>query len=292
MANKGKNTTDKFEFSSNVVKFEDEEFKRVIGYVYNTIGINLTEKKRNLVTARLQKVLRARKFTNFRDYYDALVADKSGEMLSELANNISTNHTFFYRENAHFDFFYERTLPEIEERLKANNSNDIRVWSAGCSSGEEPYMLIMLMKEYFVDDYARLDAGVLATDISQNALRFAKRGVYPKDRLKYMPDKYRKKYFKKLSKEESRVIDEIMKEVTYRRFNLMNKTFPFKKPFDAIFCRNVMIYFDEKTKAELARKFYDSIVPGGYLFIGHSESINRVEGCRFKYIQPALYRKL
>jgi chemotaxis protein methyltransferase CheR len=276
--------------SINWVEISDEEFDLLRRLVYDQIGINLTEQKKTLLMGRLQKLLRREKFVNFREYYNYVKTDKSGRALSELANSIATNHTFFYREKDHFDFFYEKTLPQIKQRIKATGNKDVRIWSAGCSSGEEPYMLVMLMMDYFGADYANLDAGVLATDISETALGKARRGVYNYERISRLPKRYIQKYFKKLADDEYEVINKVKKEVLYRRFNLMNKRFPFKKQFDAIFCRNVMIYFDPPTREALSDRFYKFTVPGGFLFIGHSETLNR-ETTKFKYIMPALYIK-
>lgn len=273
------------------VEVSDEEFKLIRDLIYKNIGINLTDEKRSLVNGRLQKILRKLNLKTFKEYYEFLVNDKSGEALSELANVISTNHTFFGREIDHFEFFVDVVLPEIEERAKKTNIYDIRVWSAGCSSGEEPYTLVMLMMEYFGKDYYKWQAGVLATDISLTVLEKAKRGVYPDERVQPLPDIFKKKYFKKLPSGEWEIIDAIKREVTYRRFNLMNETFPFKKPFDVIFCRNVMIYFDDKTREKLVDKFYNFTSHNGYLFIGHSETLNRTT-TKYKYIKPAVYQKV
>lgn len=277
--------------SSSWVQITDEEFERIKNLVYSTIGINLTDQKRTLLMGRLQKVLRQKQFKNFEQYYDYVVSDKSGEALAELANNISTNHTFFYRENRHFEFFIDKVLPEILKALIASNSKDMRIWSAGCSSGEEPYTLIMLMMEAMAGKYVDYDAGILATDISKNALTIAQTAVYGAERIKYLPKIIQNKYFEKSGVDTFRVIDKVKKEVTFRRFNLMNKTFPFKKKFHTIFCRNVMIYFDDPTRTELVRKFYDLLVPGGYLFIGHSESLNRIKH-DYKPVIPAVYQKI
>lgn len=277
--------------TQNWIMITDEEFRLISSLVYDRIGIHLTDQKRTLLMGRLQKVLRAHKFTNFREYYNFVVADKSGQALSDLANFISTNHTFFFRENDHFEFFLKRALPELKANLDKTGSRDIRIWCAGCSSGEEPYTLVMLMMEFFGPNYANYDAGLLATDISENALRTARAGIYSHDRIKNLPAPYIKKYFTKMPDGDYRVAERIIDEVTYRRFNLMNETFPFKKPFDIIFCRNVMIYFDDPTRDTLVDKFYDLTVPKGYLFIGHSETLNR-DKTRYRYIQPALYQKL
>lgn len=278
-------------FSGSWIHISDEEFKLLRDLVYNNIGINLTEEKRNLLMGRLQKILRARSFSNFRDYYNFIINDKSGEALSELANSISTNHTFFYREKDHFEFFLSTALPEIVSIAKEQRSTDLRIWSAGCSSGEEPYNLMMLMLEYFGRDYNKWTAGVLATDISEKALDFARRAVYSNDRVRYLPVEYKNRYLKKVNKDEWEVIDQIKKDVVFRRFNLMNEVFPFKKQFHSIFCRNVMIYFDEPTRIKLVNKFYDLLLPGGYLFIGHSETLKR-ETHKFQFVMPALYKKV
>ncbi len=290
MENKSKSGLVNEFFSDTWIHITDDEFKRLRELVYRNIGINLTEEKRNLLMGRLQKILRTRGYNNFSSYYDFVINDKSGEALSELANSISTNHTFFYREKDHFEFFLNKALPEIDARLKASNNNDIRIWSAGCSSGEEPYNLVMLMMEYFGMNYKKWDAGVLATDISDKALTFARKAVYNDDRVRYLPPDYKKKYFKKIDKDQWEVIDAIKKEVIFRKFNLMNEVFPFKKQFHTIFCRNVMIYFDEPTRITLVNKFYNLLLPGGFLFIGHSETLKR-EVHNFKFIMPALYQK-
>lgn len=277
--------------SGTFIEIKDGEFKKLRDLIYARIGINLTEEKRNLLSGRLQKVLRKFKFTTFAEYHDYVKNDTTGLALSDLANLISTNHTFFGRESDHFEFFKTKVIPEIVQRKKAVNSKDIRLWSAGCSSGEEPYTLIMYLMEYFGSEYDKWDAGILATDISQTVLNTAIKGIYSEDRLKSMPKQLKSKYFKKLANGDYEVLPKVKKEVTFRRFNLMNKTFPFKKPFDTIFCRNVMIYFDAPTRKTLSDKFYKFTVNNGYLFIGHSETLNR-ETTDYKYVMPAVYKKI
>eukprot|EP01107_Rhizomastix_libera_P006605 TRINITY_DN20755_c0_g1_i1.p1 TRINITY_DN20755_c0_g1~~TRINITY_DN20755_c0_g1_i1.p1 ORF type:complete len:294 (+),score=-19.03 TRINITY_DN20755_c0_g1_i1:86-967(+) len=278
--------------SLDFIEIKDEEFKALRDFVYNNIGINLTEEKRTLLMGRLQKILRKYKMRSFTDYYNFLLNDKSGDGLSELADTISTNHTFFGREKDHFDYFLNKVLPEIEARCKKNNTRDIRVWSAGCSTGEEPYTLVMLMMEYFKSDYNKWTAGVLATDISSNVLEKAKNAIYSNERVASLPDHLKKKYFKpQLPNGDWEIVDAVKKEVVFRRLNLMNPVFPFKKQFDCIFCRNVMIYFDGPTRKALVDKFYQNVVNRGYLFIGHSETLKR-EGTDFEFILPAVYQKI
>jgi chemotaxis protein methyltransferase CheR len=218
-----------------------------------------------------------------------LIADKTDQAISELANQITTNHTFFFREADHFEFFTQTILPEMTERHRAKNSNDLRLWCAAASSGEEPYTIIISMLEYFGANYSQWNAGLLCTDISEKALMQAKKAVYDKTRLQGVPQAILQKYFKKEG-DTWAVTDRVKNEAVIRRFNLMNKTLPFKKPFDCIWCRNVMIYFDTETKIELVNRMYNHTVNGGYLLIGHSETLGR-DQTKWKYIKPAVYRK-
>ncbi|MCP4348541.1 MAG: protein-glutamate O-methyltransferase CheR [Desulfobacterales bacterium] len=273
------------------IRLSESAYRRIRNYVYEHSGIDLTEQKKTLIVGRLQKLLRARGFKTFEQYCAYLEADKTGQEYEELINRIATNHTYFYRENIHFDFFIAKVLPEATRELKKNNSNDLRFWCAGCSSGEEPYMMVMLMMEYFGNEYFMWNAGVLATDISTKALSEAIKGVYPDERLNQMPSVFKHKYFQKIGNNAWAVNDRVKKEVTFRRFNLMSSSFPFKKQFHAIFCRNVMIYFDQETRNRLIQKFYDITKPEGYLFVGHSESLGRGRS-PYRYVMPAVYQKI
>lgn len=273
-----------------LMQITETEFNSIRDLVYSRFGIKLGAEKRSLVVGRLQKVLHSRGFNSFQEYYDFVVGDASGQAIAELAARISTNHTFFYRESDHFDFFVKTALPEVVSRHQKRNDRDLRIWCAGCSSGEEPYTLVMLMKEYFGLSYKDWNAGVLATDISPRALASAKAGLYTSDRIEPLPEALRRKYFRSTDQELWQIDDGVKREVTLRSLNLMNRSFPFKRPFDIIFCRNVMIYFDQPTREQLVQRFTDNLVPGGYLFIGHSESLRR-EVCPLDYVMPALYRK-
>lgn len=266
----------------------DEEFQNIRKVVYDNFGINLTDQKKSLVVGRLQKLLRQMGFTTFRQYYDYVASNPAA--LNELVNRISTNHTFFYRENEHFKFMRERALPEIMQEHQQRRDKDIRIWCAAASSGEEPYTLMISLLEHFGREYEQWDVGLLATDISETALSQAVTGIYPPDRMQLVPEEVRRKYFRQTPDGQWAVTDRLKKEITYRRFNLMNKVFPFKRPFDMIFCRNVMIYFDQATRDELVHKLYDLTVPGGYLFIGHSETLGR-DRTPWRYVMPAVYRK-
>ncbi len=271
-------------------RISDKEFQAIRQLVYSKFGINLTEQKKTLVVGRLQKVLRQRNFTNFKDYYQWLTQDTSGEALDELANRISTNHTFFYREKAHFEFFANKVLPEAVERHRALKNKDLRIWCAGCSSGEEPYTLMMLMMEYLGQQFNQWNVTLLATDISATVLKTAMAGVYESDRVAQLPPALRNKYFERHGDGLLRVSDKVRPRIFYRRHNLMDQSFPFKRQFDSIFCRNVMIYFDRETRNNLVAKYHKHTVDNGYLFIGHSETLGR-DDTQYRYVMPAVYQK-
>jgi chemotaxis protein methyltransferase CheR len=273
-----------------LMTISDEEFDLLRKLIYQRFGINLTAQKRSLLVGRLQKILRQRGIRSFKRYYDELIRDPTEKALSQLVDRISTNHTYFYREKSHFDLFFEKVLPEVADRLRAEKSRDLRIWCAGCSSGEEAYMLLMLMREYFGGEYGQWNGGILATDISSRVLDIARRGVYAEDKVRMLPESLRRKYFCKLPDGQFEVRELLRKETTFRRFNLMNDRFPFKKPFHVIFCRNVMIYFDEPTRKTLVSKFHQNMEQGGYFFLGHSETLGRMQSL-YKYLAPAVYQK-
>lgn len=276
--------------ANSLMAISDNEFARFKKFVYSHFGINLTDEKRTLVVGRMQKYLRQNNFLDFSQYLNWIEKNPTPDALSELINRISTNHTFFFRENDHFNYMKSTALPEIDKIMHKENTNDLRVWCAAAATGEEPYTLATVLKEYYGINYNKLDAGLLATDISVKALESAQAGIFASERLDKTPENIKRKYFKQQADGTYMVSPELKKEVTYRRFNLMNEVFPFKKKFHIIFCRNVMIYFDKKTRDTLAQKLYDCTAPGGYLFIGHSETLGRDE-CPYEYVMPAVYRK-
>ena len=271
-------------------RITDREYDAIRALVYERFGIALGDHKKSLVVGRLQKVLMQHGFRTFQEYYDWLLGDASGAALEELANRITTNHTFFNREPAHFEFFSGTFLPQLVATRRAANHREIRIWCAGCSSGEEPYTLMMLMREFLGAEAPSWKTILLATDISATALRRAIDGVYDHERVSQLPVNLQRRWFVRQSDGHVRVNDEIRKAVVFRRHNLMSPSFPFRHQFDAVFCRNVMIYFDQQTRRDLVAKFHHHTVPGGYLFIGHSETLGREETA-YEYVMPALYRK-
>ncbi len=261
-------------------------FSRLVYMIHTTYGIDL-HKKRSLVEGRLGKYMNDRGFNYLDDYLDMVEVNESGEELVNLLNRLTTNHTYFMREPEHFIHFRDEVLPAI---AKMALDRDVRVWSAGCSSGQEPYTLYMLMDSFFSKLSGSWDYSVLATDISMRALAVATDGIYDNADLEDLPLEWRKKYLKNKGDGTSQFTEQVRNKIVYRPFNLMNQDFPFKKPFHVIFCRNVMIYFDLETKTELVKKYYQHTAPGGYLYIGQTESVAR-GSTGYKYVMPAVYRK-
>jgi chemotaxis protein methyltransferase CheR len=276
--------------SRNFIQITDEEFRLFRTFIYDNFGINLTDAKRALLMNRLQKILKQKAFSSFSEYFESIQTDKSLSELGELIDAVSTNHTFFFRERAHFDYMVDQGLPFLVPNILKQGKKDLRVWCAAASTGEEPYVIAMLLREYLGNDYQNWSAGLLATDISSEALMTATSGIYSDERVSQVPIKMRQTYFDKIGTNEYQVKDFLRKEVLYRRFNLMNARFPFKKPFHIIFCRNVMIYFDQKTRETLVNKLYEITAPGGFLFIGNAETLGRNQ-TRYTYIAPSIYQR-
>lgn len=267
----------------------DKEFSLIRDYIKDNFGTSLSDEKKSLVYSRLRTTLVEKGFDNFTQYYEYLINDKTENAVSKFIDKITTNHTFFMREVDHFDYFRDTVLPYIEENWRSQK--DLRVWCAGCSSGEESNTLQMIIQDFFKNIKDKWDTQLLATDISTQMLDKAVQSVYPNESINALPERWRKEYFKKHDATNSIVADEIKKQIIYRKFNFMEKKYPFKKRFQTIFCRNVMIYFDNQTRDSVVQKFYDATEPGGYLFIGHSESLNHT-GTQYKYVMPAVYRKV
>lgn len=268
----------------------DREFERLRDLVRDYFGIKLAEEKKSLVVSRLQNLVRDKGLDCFEPYIDLVENDRSGRELICLGDLISTNHTFFFRENEHFDYFMMKALPEIEARAQNENRMDVRIWSAGCAGGDEAYSLALCLMDYFEDRYSLWDAGVLATDISDRSLAEARRGVYSEKRLTQVPRRLFSRYFTRCGTDEFEISRELKEDVTFRRFNLKNREFPFKQAFDVISCRNVMIYFEQDMKEHLVGHFYSMTRPGGYLFIGHSETLNRKK-IQYAYVKPGIYQR-
>lgn len=265
-----------------------QEFSQL---VYQKCGINLHEGKKALLQARLNKRLRATGIQSYEEYYEYVLAGQSNELIFFL-DSVSTNLTYFFRESQHFDFVKDVSLPELLEKKRAEHSNRLRVWNAGCSTGEEPYTTAMCILSC-LDSSLKWDFRILATDISTRVLEVASRGVYGEEKVLKVPAPLRQQYFVKRNGSDGKVEYEVgaalKKIITFRRLNL-KEPYPFKGPFDYIFCRNVMIYFDKQTQESLVQKMSGYLAPGGYLFVGHSESLTGLTH-PLRYVRPAVYRK-
>jgi chemotaxis protein methyltransferase CheR len=266
----------------------DAEFFRFCQLIHRHAGIHLTPQKKELVRTRLAKILRDRSLKSFQEYYERVLADKSGAELDSLLDAISTNLTAFGRESGHFQYLVQEILPGWRKgRAPLHKS----FWSAGCSTGEEPYTLAMTMLYAFPrEDLSEVK--VYASDLNTQVLSQAEQGIYAHSRIDPLSMEWQRRFFQKGVREREgyvRVKPEVRRLVQFFRFNLM-EPFPFREEIDIIFCRNVMIYFERKTQMELVEKFYRTLKPGGYLFIGHSESLCNQQHL-FKYVKPAIYRK-
>ncbi len=258
------------------------DFERVRSLIDRYCGINLHEGKQALVRARLMKRIRKLGMSSFEEYLDYVETDESGEEFLSFVDVLTTNKTSFFRESQHFDFIRQIVIPQLGGR-------QVKWWSAGCSTGEEPATLAITILDAIGE--ARTDpVKILATDISGEALAKAKTGIYSSSNLAGVPDSVRKRYFRKVGEtEEYKLEDSIQKKITFGRLNLL-KPWPMKGPFQLIMCRNVMIYFKRPTQQQIVSRFYDLLEPGGYLFLGHSENLPD-KGIGLTSLQPAVYQK-
>ena len=266
------------------------DFKNLQSLVYELAGISMGENKRHLLKSRLQRRLRALDIDAFSDYIEKLKATSPGDPeREEFVNAVTTNKTDFFREPHHFQFIVNRVIPE----LLAKGQNNLRIWHAGCSTGEEPYTMAMTL----------LDAGLpesftfkqLASDIDTNVLAHAQAGIYAEERVETVPDAYLRKWFLKGKGPQAgrfRVHPTLQEHLTFRQINLVQQPWPLKSStlFDVVFCRNVMIYFSRETQAELVARLVDRIRPGGYLMLGHSESLHTLHEV-LQSVGPTMYRK-
>ena len=260
------------------------QFTRITEVLHEHAGIRMREGKEGLVRARLTKRLRKLGLSDFDAYLDYIEKDTTRREFAEMIDALTTNKTSFLREASHFDFLRDSVFPTL--------NGPVRIWSAGCSSGEEPYTLAMLCNEAFADIATR-DVRILATDISHRVLAHAKAGTYPAENMADVPASWLQKYWTRRQDAQGRAVFEAEKPlrrlVHFAKLNLMER-WPMQGPFDAILCRNVMIYFDKATQQQLVERYWQLLRPGGHLFVGHSESLTGLAH-KFRYVQPAVYVK-
>ena len=268
-------------------KLSEAEFNQISTLVKQLCGINLHDGKKELVKARLSKRMRQLGMGSFQEYID-YVRQESDREITTMLDILSTNLTYFFREPRHLEYLRDTVIPEL---AKDKTRKKLRIWSAGCSSGEEPYSIAMVLNEA-ICDLPAWDAAILATDLSTRVLQTAAQGLYREDRFRELPRHLVSKYFTCQAGRGEKIYkasDKLRKLIHFARLNLM-EPWPMKGPFDVIFCRNVMIYFDKPTQARLVNRYFDMLKPGGLLFLGHSESLTGIEH-KFRYVQPATYKR-
>lgn len=268
------------------IDFSNEQFENIRSMVHQLAGIHLHDGKKELVKARLAKRIRHLQLHNPEEYIAYVRSDTTGRELIAMLDALSTNLTYFFREPKHFDFLQNQILPKLIEKREK-----IRIWSSGCSSGEEPYSIAMLLRE-MVPETQSIDMRILATDLSTRVLAVACRGEYNEESFHDTPAGLIYKNFEVIQTKPRKiykVLPHLRKLIHFARLNLMDP-WPMKGPFDVIFCRNVMIYFDKPTQNQLVNRYYDLLDNGGVLLLGHSESLTGTNH-RFQYCQPATYMK-
>ncbi|MDD5053401.1 MAG: protein-glutamate O-methyltransferase CheR [Sulfuricurvum sp.] len=271
------------------IELKPEEFKLFRQYIYEKVGIALSDQKSTLVRGRLNKRLNQLSLRSFRDYYDFLLNDQSGEELALFVSAISTNVTSFFREGAQWKWL-EGYLGEM---IASKREKKIRIWSAGCSSGEEPYTILMFLQHH-LSDFDQWDIKILATDISPKVLSHAIAGKYEAKNIESMPREIVLRSFEKVRTEHTihyQILPHLREKVLFRLYNLVTDPFFFKNKFDMIFCRNVMIYFDDVTRHSLIGRFTTLLPKGAPLFLGSSESLTTHRET-LKLLGSSIYQRL
>jgi chemotaxis protein methyltransferase CheR len=267
-----------------------EDFSRISGYIFKELGIKMPPEKQVMLQSRLLKRLSALKIDSFKEYFD-FVFSKSSEQqeLIMMIDLVTTNKTDFFREPGHFEYLREFALPEL---LSQKSKRKIKIWSAGCSSGEEPYTLAIVLKE-FLEDYPGVDFEILGTDLSMRILEKAYYGIYPADRIANIPLSMKQKYFlksKKATDNTVRVKRELRSKMKFQRLNFMDDTYAVDYDFDIVFCRNVIIYFERDVQEKVINKLTTHLKSNGHFFIGHSESLTNMN-VPLQHVRPTIFRR-
>ena len=275
-------------FDIKKISLSDAEFEKLRDLVFKVSGISLAETKKELVVSRFTKRVKALKLQNFSEYYDLLVSPSGFSEVQNFINSITTNKTDFFREAHHFDFLVNTFIPQVI----SSGRRIVRIWSAACSTGEEPYTIAMVMAKHLVEPY-NIPVKILATDIDTNVLKTAVRGVYESGVLNTVPEEYMKKYFLR-GKGDSlglfKIKDDIKQMVTFKQLNFIAPEYPVTSTFDIIFCRNVIIYFNPETKRMVVNRLFRYLNDGGYIMMGHSETLfNMIDG--LVYLKNTIYQK-
>ena len=275
-------------------RLTDRDFERFSKLVYDHCGIKLPSHKRSMLEARLRKRLRAHTLASFEEYAELIFSkDQPTEELIKLIDVVTTNKTDFFREPAHFDYLIQSALPFLIETFGAGINKPLSVWSAGCSTGKEPYTLAMVLKEFQLEQ-PDFSFDILGTDICTEVLEKSVQGIYAEVKAAPIPEKLKKKYLLRSRDPDNRmvrIVPELRSLARFRRLNFMDDDFGFREPFDIIFCRNVIIYFDRPTQERLLSKLVDNLESGRYIFLGHSETLLGLN-LPLKQMAPSVYRKI
>ena len=271
--------------------FDQKDFDFIAGLIKSKAGIVLNDSKINMVYGRLSRRLRALGMTNFGQYCDLVASPEGKDELMMFTNSLTTNLTKFFREAHHFEHMTNSLLPDVVDKAKQTGKRRLRIWSAGSSSGEEPYTIAMTVLDYMKDIH-KWDARILATDIDTNMLDTSRKGIYTAERVENIPSHLQKMFVHPSSEEPGKfqMSPKLQSLIAFKSLNLLER-WPMKGPFDAIFCRNVIIYFDRETQKNLIERYADLLAPGGILYVGHSESLFDVTK-RFKLLGQSIYQKL
>lgn len=267
----------------------DGEFSHARRLAFECQGLDLADNQRALIVGRLAPLLSRYGYATYEEYLCAVERDNNGRLKSEFVDRLTTNHTYFWREADGLTAFGDKLLPEAIDRRRKAGQKTLHVWCAASSTGEEPYTLAMLLLESLGVAASTWDTGILATDISARVLDIAREARYQQKAVERLPDRLRRSGFRDLPGGQLEVSAHIRNEVTFRRINLLNPSYPFKKGFDIIFCRNVMIYFDAETRRRVCAQMISKVLPGGHLVVGAAESVP--SGLGVEQVAPNIYRK-
>ena len=278
-------------FEHSMVSMSSREFASLSRFIYEQCGIKMPEGKKTMLEGRLQKRLRVLGMKSFAQYLDYLFQpDGNNDELVQMIDHVTTNKTDFFREPDHFDYLQNKVLPEWWTKY---GTRRLMMWSAGCSTGQEPYTLAMVLQE-FAAGRPGFDFQILATDISTRVLEQAKGAVYSEELLAPLPSVLKTKYVLRSKDRQSglvRIVPELRARVKFRRLNFLDGDFGLREPLDIIFCRNVIIYFDRQTQARLLQRFFTHMRAGAYIFMGHSETLSGLD-VPLVSVAPTVYRKI
>lgn len=267
----------------------EKDFKRLSEFIYGNYGIKMPREKKTMLEGRLAKRLRINQMNSFSEYCDFVFSQQGMDQeIIHMINVVSTNKTDFFRESSHFEYLHDHVLPEFSAEGKS-----IRIWSSACSSGEESYTTAMVLSEYNRVAQTPVPFSIFGTDISSDILNKAALGVYKEERIANIPHSYKHRYFmtnKDPQKKLVRIVPELRRSCSFMRLNLMDTAYPVQEQFHVIFCRNVLIYFDRPTQEAVINKLCDYLLPGGYFFLGHSESAMGMN-VPLESIKPSTFRR-